>query len=361
MLLSVITKDFILLLAGGALVWGAESRNVCGIKLGVKRSGTPGLREESEARISMRKTLLIAFALLLPQSGEVFAQISQPAKVMIGDVELHYIERGEGEPVILLHGGQGDYRAWPLLMDALAPRYRAISYSRRYHWPNANTLNSSHHSAIIDAEDLASLIRALNLGSVHLVGTSYGAFTALALAIKHPELVRTMVLAEPPVQQWLKSTARGAALYREREETVYEPAKRAFAAGNDEAAMRLFIDTFDGQGTFEQLPAERRASIMQNARFFKVLTLSSDPFPNLSKNAVRRLTMPILIVRGEHTDELHWIIVQELGRLVPRAHRLTIPQAGHGSPRQNPKAFNSAVLEFLEKQGNIQRINSGKY
>jgi pimeloyl-ACP methyl ester carboxylesterase len=132
--------------------------------------------------------------------------------------------------------------------------------------------------------------------------------------------------------------------------TVHEPARRAFAAENDEAAMRLFIDAFDGPGTFDRLPAERRAAVLQNARFFKALTSSSDPFPNLPKDAVRRLKMPVLIVRGADTDELHRRDTEELGRLLPDADRVTIPQAGHGSPRQNPRVFNAAVFEFLERQ-----------
>jgi len=93
---------------------------------------------------------------------------------MVGDVELHYLELGQGPPVILLHGGQADYRAWPSLIEALAPRYRVISYSRRYHWPNANPLTVTNHSALVDADDLAGLIAALRLGAVHLVGTSSG-------------------------------------------------------------------------------------------------------------------------------------------------------------------------------------------
>jgi non-heme chloroperoxidase len=274
---------------------------------------------------------------------------------MVGDVELHYIEQGQGQVVILLHGGQGDYRAWSSLIEALAPRYRVISYSRRYHWPNANPLTVTNHSALIDADDLAGLIAALRLGAVHLVGTSYGAFTALALAIKHPELVRSMVVAEPPVHHWVTGTTRGSTLYQERVATVHKPAGVAFAAGNDEAAMRLFIDAFDGRGTFDGLPAERRAAVMANARFFKAITSSSDPFPNVSKDAVRRLQMPVLIVRGAATDELHRMVTEELARLLRDAERLTVPRAGHGSPRQNPSAFNAAVLAFLNRRGKTNR------
>jgi pimeloyl-ACP methyl ester carboxylesterase len=310
--------------------------------------------EPSLSRTAAPTPLLVA-ALLLPLAGQAFAQSGQPTKVVVGDVELHYIEQGQGKVVILLHGGQGDYRAWRSLIEALAPRYRVISYSRRYHWPNANPLTVANHSALIDAHDLAGFIAALRLGPVHLVGTSYGAFTALALAIKHPELVGSMVLAEPPVHQWVTGTARGATLYRERVATVHEPAEQAFAAGNDEAAMRIFIDAFDGRGTFDRLPAERRAAVMENVRFFKAITSSSNPFPNLSKDAVRRLEMPVLVVRGVDTDELHRLITEELGRLLPNAERLTVPQAGHGSPRQNPRAFNAAVLDFLGHRSKTAR------
>jgi pimeloyl-ACP methyl ester carboxylesterase len=279
-----------------------------------------------------------------------FDQNKPPVKVIVGDVELHYIEHGQGEPLILLHGGQGDYRSWPRQMEALASKYRVISYSRRLHYPNANQLASTNHSALTDAGDLAGFIAALRLGQVHLVGTSYGAFTALAFAIDHPELVRTMVLAEPPVLQWAKGTTRGADLYREFITTVHEPAGKAFKAGNSEGAMRIFINRFDGLGAFDALPAERRSTVMQNARFFQAITASSDPFPNLSKDKVGRLPMPVLIIRGANTKELDILVTQELARIIPRAERAIIPQAGHGSARQNPAAFNAAVLAFLLKQ-----------
>lgn len=291
----------------------------------------------------------LAAFLLLHSPGTALAQGEQPTRVVVGDVELHYIAQGQGEPLILLHGGQGDYRAWRAQIDALAARYRVVAYSRRYHHPNNNPLTATNHSALVDAADLAALITALGIGSVHLVGTSYGAYTALALAIERPELVRSLVLAEPPIHQWVAGTARGAELYQKFMTTVHGPAGKAFAAGHDEAAMRIFIDAFDGPGTFDTLPVERRRTVMENARFFKMLTASSDPFPDLPKERVRALRMPVLIVRGADTDELHRLDTEELARLLPRAARVTIPQAGHGSPRQNPPAFNAAVLEFLEQ------------
>ncbi|HET9446778.1 MAG TPA: alpha/beta fold hydrolase, partial [Steroidobacteraceae bacterium] len=130
---------------------------------------------------------LIAAALTLG-SALAHAQAGEPRKVSVDGAELHYIEQGKGEPLILLHGGQGDYRSWQPHIEALSPDHRVISYSRRYHYPNDNPLRPDH-SALVDAEDLAALVASLDLGSVHLVGTSYGALTALAFAIAHPERV----------------------------------------------------------------------------------------------------------------------------------------------------------------------------
>ena len=59
--------------------------------------------------------------------------------------------------------------------------------------------------------------------------------------------------------------------------------------------------------------------------------------------------MPVLIIRGANTKELDILVSEELARVIPNAEKTVIPQAGHGSPRQNPVAFNAVVLEFLER------------
>src|SRR5216117_4014971 len=117
----------------------------------------------------MRVGLLTSLFLLL--CGQAIGQSAQPTKIHVRGIELHYIEKGQGEPLILLHGGQGDYRSWGPQVEALSPQYRVISYSRRYNYPNHNPL-TDHHSAYVEADDLEALIRKLKLGRVHLVGTS---------------------------------------------------------------------------------------------------------------------------------------------------------------------------------------------
>ena len=293
----------------------------------------------------MRVVLLSLFLFL--SCGFAAGQSVQPTKVRVRGMELHYIEQGDGGPLVLLHGGQGDCRSWEPQIKALSPLYRVISYSRRYHYPNDNPLRAKNHSAYVEAADLAAFIRTLKLGPVHLVGTSMGAFTALVLAVEYPELVRSLVLAEPPILDWVKDDPIGAPVYAEFMTSVFEPAAAAFKTGDDEAAMRILVDGFSGTRRFDNLSTEGRDAIMQNARFFKALTSSSDPFPEISKERVKRLRIPILIVTGENTINLHKLINEELARLLPNAEQATIPNAGHGSPRESPQAFNEAMLTFL--------------
>ena len=121
-----------------------------------------------------------------------------------GGIRLHYVEAGRGAPVIFVHGSLSDASYWSDQLAAFARRYRAIAYSRRYNDANRNPTRPGY-SAVTDADDLAAFIRTLHLGRPYIVGHSYGALTALFLAVRHPELVRAIALAEPPAVPLLKS------------------------------------------------------------------------------------------------------------------------------------------------------------
>ncbi len=289
---------------------------------------------------------LLFLLLFLPPAG----QSLQPTKIAVNGVELRYVEQGKGEPLIFLHGGSGDYRAWEPQLKVFSENYRAITYSRRYSYPNLNPLLLKNHSAYVEADDLAAFIQKLKLGRAHLVGISYGAFTALVLALKHPALVRSLVIAEPPVHQLIRDTPNGEAVYQEFMTTVWKPAAAAFKAGDDQGAMRILSNGISGPRRWDNLSPERLAAIMQNSRSFKALTLSSDPFPNLSKDSLMRLSIPTLIITGESTTGVHKLVTQELAHLIPNAESVIIPKAGHATNRDNPVAFNEAVARFLNNQ-----------
>ena len=91
-------------------------------------------------------------------------------------VTLHYVEQGSGAPVIFVHGSLSDYSYWQGEVGPFAEKYHAIAYSRRYDYPNNNP-TVSKYSAVTDADDLADLIKTLQLGKANIIGHSYGALT----------------------------------------------------------------------------------------------------------------------------------------------------------------------------------------
>jgi pimeloyl-ACP methyl ester carboxylesterase len=287
---------------------------------------------------------VIAPALLAMGASMSAGQENKPPelqKVGVGDgVELHYVERGKGVAVLFVHGSLGDYSTWDAQLGPFAETYRAIAYSRRYNYPNTNTLRPKH-SAAVEAEDLAALIKTLDLGKVHLVGHSYGAYTALFLAVKHPELVRTLTLAEPPV-------VFAGDRVGDAKERLVRRARGAFEKGDSEGAIRTIVNS-SREGTYDKIPEPFRKRLQRNARELEALVTSDNMYPGLDRDAVRRIAAPTLLLSGEKSQPSQQSIDDELERLLPEKgrQRIIIRDADHGMWFQQPAACRNAVLEFL--------------
>lgn len=292
---------------------------------------------------------ILAWAFLFLLSGYARAQAAEPLHVHVNGVDLAYIEQGSGQPLILLHGGLGDYSSWQPQLQPLAERFRVIAYSRRYSYPNHNPSVPKDYSVATDVEDLAALIRSLDLHHVRLVGQSYGAFVALVFASGHPDVVHSLVLSEPPAHELVRGRPDGEAAYRDFVRNVWEPAGAAFRKDQTQQAMRVFMNGLAGADRFDSLPPEGREAAMKNAPSMRALALSSDPFGGVTSAQLRQLRVPSLIVTGEKTIALHKMVNAELARLLPDARQATIPGAGHGSARDNSPAFNQAALAFLKE------------
>ncbi len=174
-----------------------------------------------------------------------------------GGVRLYYVTAGLGAPVIFVHGSLSDYGYWQGQMQPFAEKYRVIAYSRRYDWPNDNPARRGY-SAALDAEDLAWFIDGLNLGAAHIVGHSYGALTALFLASRHPQLVRTVTLAEPPAMSLLAHlpgdlAPQGVAMLKDVQAHMVAPMKRAFAKHDTEGGGARLHRLREGAGELGRL------------------------------------------------------------------------------------------------------------
>lgn len=269
----------------------------------------------------------------------------------VNGVELHYTDSGsDGVAVMLLHGGMGDLGSWPHQRRALWPRYRVVAYSRRHSYPNRNSDHGagSAYRMDDDIDDFLALQAALGTGASHVVATSYGALLALAIALRTPAQVISLVLAEPPLHRWLRATEAGEKLYNTFIHDVWRAAGEAFELGLQRRAMQLLTQGMWGSAILDSWSDDRIAAAMRNAAAMHELTRAHDPFPDFERAAVSRLTMPTLLLHGEQTSELHAQVMNELGNTMGHARRVEIPNAGHGSPNENPDAFNRAIVSFLD-------------
>lgn len=264
-----------------------------------------------------------------------------------GGLEFHYVESGKGTPLVFVHGVLGDWRTWAPQWTSFTPHFRAISYSRRYNTPNQNVHPSPDHSALVEAEDLAALLDAWQASPAVLVATSYGAFTALALALAQPARVRAMVLAEPPMLRWADLSADGRQAREAFDRSIRLPARDAFLRGEDELAVQMLTGGIAGTHAAAGFSPEAMRRRQQNGRAIRMLTLSRDEFPWLAPEEVAALQIPTLLLAGEHTPAIHDTVFRNLCGVMRQAQVQRIPGAGHGAARDNPQAFNRAAIDFL--------------
>ncbi len=273
----------------------------------------------------------------------------QPQSVRVNDADFAYIEQGRGEPVIFVHGSLGDYRSWGAQLAPFCEQHRVISYSRRYHWPNAQPNDDVTYQVAQHVADLGALIEARGLAPAHVVGSSYGALTALSFTVERPDLVRSLVLGEPPLLPWLARRSDGSTLVETFISNAFRPAGQAFLRGEAEAGVRLFLNGVFGAGSFDRLPPLARDAMLDNAPAMRAETTTPPEqyFPDLPSEDVRRLQTPTLLVQGEMSPAMFGLITDELARALPTAERATIPATSHGMHTQNPTGYNAVVLAFL--------------
>ena len=274
--------------------------------------------------------------------------------IEINGRQLHYVEQGEGQPpaIIFIHGGLDDYRCWQFQMDYFSSKYRAISYSRRFAYPNKWIGNIVKDNTIEDnAKDLADLIRKLDLAPAHLVGASYGAFITLYCASRNPELAKTMVLNEPPIMEFLARShlKDDAELLQGVRTRVQSPTEDAFKRGDFKKAAQTFIDgVMDIENFFEQLPEEDKQYLMDNAKSLEGEFEPAMPSSFSVEDVKQITTIPTLIVKGELSPKWLLRIADILSDNMPNTEQIVIPNVSHDNVKFS-NIFSSKVMQFFAR------------
>jgi pimeloyl-ACP methyl ester carboxylesterase len=111
----------------------------------------------------------------------------------INEINMYYELHGEGEPIVLIAGLSMDITSMELIISCLSKKYQVLAFDNR----GAGRSDKPNIPYTIDmmANDTADLLRALNIAQAHVVGMSMGGRIAMSLALRHPESVKSLVLA----------------------------------------------------------------------------------------------------------------------------------------------------------------------
>lgn len=263
-------------------------------------------------------------------------------------IELNYVRAGHGTHLIFIHGAMGDWRSWEPQWQVFTQQFDCISYSGRYSSPSPKQMTVRNHNALVDAEDLEHLMDALKIERAILVGSSYGGFTALAMAVRAQHRVCALVAVEPPMLRYAEMSESGAKTVHKFFEASALPARAAFERGDDVEGMKILTAGIIGCKPMD-ISAEEIARRMVNLQAARSLALSDDEFPFLDPSSVGELEMPVILISGAQTAPLHAATFQEIVKVMPRAHTRIVEGSGHSVSHQKPDVFNAEVLDFLSK------------
>jgi len=243
-------------------------------------------------------------------------------------------------PLILVHGSLCDYRYWRWQMPALGQERPVLAPSLRGFWPSAFSAADASFSIARHVRDLIEFIRRAAGGRpVHLLGHSRGAHVVLELGCTAPELMKSMILADPGFR--IAGDPDVPAFQLE----VVEKLER----GDLEAAMAQFVDTVNGAGTWRRMVGWFKAMVRDNA--YTLLSQVRESGLRFDLTRVRQIDCPVLLLGGADSPSTYRRRIDSLEPLFTRVERATIPLASHGMNLANPRAFNDRVLEFLKSGG----------
>ena len=251
----------------------------------------------------------------------------------LADARIAYDAVGSGPLTVFLHGVGSNRQTWRAQLEALSATHTAVAIDARGYggsWARPDTVSMARFAA-----DTAAVIQGLGHPHGHVCGLSMGGIVALHLWRDHPEVVRSLVLAD--TWAWHPVAAAGqearlaaidasdmASLARVRMPAVYSP-----------GAAPLLVER----------GVERFASLDKSV--YRAAT--GELWGVDMRSVAGSVTVPTLVLVGEHDSIAPPHLSRELARLVPGAQLEVIPDAGHLPNEENPAAFNQAVGAFLEK------------
>ncbi|MBR5082526.1 MAG: alpha/beta hydrolase [Bacteroidales bacterium] len=223
------------------------------------------------------------------------------------DIQLHYIEEGKGQPLILLHGNGEDTSYFEHQIPYFSKNYRVIAIDTRGHGKSPR--GEKPFTIVQFAEDMHDFMYEKGIGEAILLGFSDGGNIALTFALKYPDKVMKMIVD-------------GANLFPSGVKPFYQwPIEIGYRIA------KLF--------------SKKSEQAKQNAEMLGLMVNE----PHIEPSELARLAMPVLVVAGtkDMIKESHTRLIYNS---LPNA-RLSILEGDHFVANKNAEAFNMVVEEFL--------------
>lgn len=266
-------------------------------------------------------------------------------KIKTGKITTNYELTGEGECIVLIHGFSDNLKMWYNQVPKLSEKYKVLVYDVRGHGQTES--DDSRFSIDIFADDLYELTNALKIEKLHVLGFSMGGRIGLSFALKHPEKVTCLILANSGIpgpslhlsEQQLRELSEKQKLLRKLLET-----------GNIEAISGIMTEYSFSPGMRDRMP--------EVFHKFKTLKMDNDPrhyvaimqviIDNMENPPdLTQLNCPAFIIAGEQDSFMSLDVAKSMEIAMPDAHIEYLP-TGHAAALEMPDRFNHAVIEFLK-------------
>ena len=253
--------------------------------------------------------------------------------------KLHWVREGQGPVVMLSHALGCDLGMWDAVAERLKQRFTVLRYDARGH--GQSPAPAGPYSMEMLADDAAALINAEATGPVHFVGLSMGGMTAQALAARHPQLVKSITIAN--AAQYYGEPA--AAMWRARISTVLAQGVAAVAEG---AMQRWFTPEFIADTTGGS--AARVAMLRQQLE-----KLAPGPYAASCgaiaaidfRSSNQRISCPTLVIAGTRDEATPLALSEAIVGNIAGAKLVTLP-AAHLSAVEQPQEFAALLEAFLD-------------
>ena len=225
------------------------------------------------------------------------------------DIQLNFIEQGQGQPMVLLHGNGENSSYFVHQIAHFSKSYRIIAIDTRGH---GQSPRGEKPFAIKQfAEDLKDFLDARNIAKAVILGFSDGGNIALEFALKYPERVEKLIL-------------NGANLFPSGVKPLYQ--------WPIEVGYRM-----------AKLFSNKSEKAKQNAEMIGLMVNE----PHIDPSELARLTMPVLVVAGTK-DMIKESHIRLIYKSLPNA-QLAFVEGDHFVANKNAEAFNKVVTDFLSR------------